>query len=114
MWAWHHLQVVDDLCAHGKCVPPLVLGRPRDLSSKSRYHDATYPEVAHKYQIAWKEATSLGAASIMLLFYFGLVLLNMLSQIWVKKGQTSAWCPLQEQLGRGLTSDIVGGIPVRE
>ena len=75
-------------------------------------HGTTLPlilpsEVAHKYHIAWKKTTSLGAASIMLLFYFGLVLLNMLSQIWVKKGQTSAWCPLQEQLSRGLTSDSV-------
>ena len=82
-------------------------------------HSTTLPlilpsEVAHKYQIAWKEGTSLGVVSIMLLLYFGLVLLNMLSQIWVKKGQTSAWCPLQEQLGRGLTSDSVGGVPVRE
>ena len=49
-------------------------------------HGTTFPlilpsEVAHKY----------GAASIMLLLYFGLVLLNMLSQIWVKKGHLSAW-----------------------
>ena len=44
----------------------------------------------------------------MLLFYFGLVLLNMLNQIWAKKGQTSAWYPLQEQLDRGLTSDSEG------
>ena len=57
---------------------------------------------------------SLGAASIMQLFYFGLVLLNMLSQIWMKIGQTSAWCPLQEQLSRGLTSDSVRGISVQE
>ena len=82
-------------------------------------HGTTLPliltsEVAHKYHIAWKKTKSLGAASIMLLFYFGLVLLNMLSQIWVKKGQTSAWCPLQEQLSRGLTSDSVRGISVRE
>ena len=58
--------------------------------------------------------TNLGAASIMLLPYFGLMLLNMLSQIWVKEGQSSAWCPLQERLGRGLTSESVGGISVRE
>ena len=82
-------------------------------------HGTTLPlilpsEVAHKYHIAWKKITSLGSASIMLLFYFGLVLLNMLSQIWVKKGQTSAWCPLQEQLSRSLTSDSVRGISVRE
>ena len=82
-------------------------------------HGTTLPlilpsEVAHKYQIAWEKTTSFGAASIVLLLYFGLVLLNMLSQIWVKKGQSSAWFPLQEQLSRGLTSDNVGGISIRE
>ena len=46
-------------------------------------HGATLPlilpsEVVHKYQISWKKTTSLGAASIMLLLYLGVVLLNML------------------------------------